>query len=428
MDYQHSRTPSRLPLRLAAFIVLTLAALMLLPSVALAQSVSLTATVNGDKSVDLDLSNGPSNWWFRINSGSCAAVTGNSVNGIQGYKAGTYSVRAYSDGNCGAEIANTTFTIPTASLAATVNSNRSVDLTLSNGPSNWYFRIGYGSCVAVSGTTVSGIQGYQTGFYSVGAFSGAGCKGFIAVADFIIPDPPPLTATLATTVNPGPSVDLTLTNGPNNWWFRINWWGSCTAVTGSSVNNIQGYKPATYSVDAYSDSNCNTKIASASFTIPELALAIAVDSSDRSVDLTLTGGPTNWWFRIGWWGNCTAATGTTVSNILGYQSGSYIVAVYPAAGCAFGSHITAESFTMPTATLTATVTDDLKVDLTLTGGPSSWWYRINSGGYCTAAPGTTVSGIKGYKPGTHSVSAHSDSGCKYHVASTLFIISQITVN
>ena len=255
----------------------------------LAQSASLTATVNSDKSVDLDLSNGPADWWFRINSwGTCTAVSGTSVNGIQGYQPGTHSVTAYSDNDCDTKLAETTFTIPAASLAVTVNGDRSVDLTLSNGPSPWYFRIDGGSCTTVNGTTVSGIKGYKPGFYSVGAFATAGCKDFLAVADFTIPDPPPPTATLTTTVNPGPSVNLALTNGPsnNNWWFRINWWGSCTAVTGTNtVNNIQGYKVGTHSVDAYSDSGCDTKIASSSFTIPALALDADVDRADWSLDL-----------------------------------------------------------------------------------------------------------------------------------------------
>ena len=431
MDYQHSRTPSRLPLRLAAFIVLTLAALMLLPSVALAQSVSLTATVNGDKSVDLDLSNGPSNWWFRINWwGTCTAVNNSStVNGISGYQVGTHSVWAYSDSNCASQIATTTFTIQNASLSATVNGDRSVDLTLTNGPNDWYFRISSGSCTAVSGNTVSNIRGYQPGSYGVGAFSGAGCTDFIAAADFTIPDPPPPTATLATTVNPGPSVNLTLTNGPsnNNWWFRINWWGTCTAVGGNVASNIQGYAPGTHSVDAYSDSGCHTKIASSSFTIPDLELAATVND-DWSVDLTLTGGPSDWWFRINWWGTCTSASGTTASNIRGYQSGSHIVAVYPASGCANGSHITAQSFTVPTATLATTVFDDSSVELTLTNGPSDWWFRINSWGTCTAAPGTTVSNIQGYQDGTYTVKAYSDSGCNYAVASASFTISILTVN
>ena len=193
---------------------------------------SLTATVNWDKSVDLTLTDGPTDWWFKINWwGTCTAVTGTAINGIQGYSLGTHSVWAYSDSSCNTQIAATTFTIPAAiaSLAATVNSDRSVDLTLSNGPSNWYFRIGnsngWGTCTAVSGTTVSGIRGYAPGSYGVGAFATAGCTDFLADADFTIPDPPAPTATLATTVNPGPSVDLTLTDGPGNWWFRINWWG-----------------------------------------------------------------------------------------------------------------------------------------------------------------------------------------------------------
>ena len=347
----------------------------------------------------------------------------NTVNGIQGYQSGTYTVRAYSDSNCGDQITWADFMILTAALTATVNADRSVDLTLSGHTGNWWFRIGWGSCAAVTGTTVSGISGYQTGTYSVAAYSGSDCTGLIGAANFIIPDPPAPTATLETTVNPGPSVDLALTNGPGNWWFRINWWGSCTAVSGTSVNNIQGYKAGVHPVTAYSDSACNTEIASSSFTIAALALTVAVDSADWSVDLMLSGGPSNWWFRIGWWGNCAAASGTGVSNIRGYQSGSHLVAVYPAAGCEMGSHIAAESFTIPSATLTAAPDSDRSVDLTLKDGPSNWWFRINWWGGCTAAPGTTVSNIQGYQSGSHSVSAYSDSGCKYHVASTSFTLT-----
>ena len=308
-----------------------------------------------------------------------------------------------------------------------MDSNRAVTLTLTNGPSPWYFRIGGGSCTTVSsGNTVSNIKGYQPGYHPVGAFATAGCKDFLADAGFVIPDPPRPTATLTTTVNPGPSVNLTLTNGPsnNNWWFKINWWGGCTAVTGTNtVNNIQGYAPGTHSVDAYSDSGCETKIASSSFIIPDPTLTITVND-DRSVDLTLAGGPTDWWFRIGWWGNCTAASGTSVNGIRGYPSGSYIVAVYPDSKCEFGEHITAESFTIPTATLTATVQSDRSVNLNLSNpnGPDNWWFRINSWGICTATSGTTVSNIRGYQPGTYTVKAYSNSGCNYHVAATTFTI------
>ena len=388
----------------------------------MANSPSLSATVSSDRAVSLTINNHSGNWWFKIeNWGTCTAASGNTVSNIRGYKAGTYNVWAYDDSNCSSQIASTSFTIQNPSLSATVNSDHSVDLTLTNGPPNWYFRIGYGTCTAATGSAFTGIRGYKEGTYAVGAFSKSNCTDFLSDANFIIPAPAPPTATLATTVNTDKSVNLTLTNGPSNWWFRINWWGSCTAATGTNYNDIRGYKAGTHTVRAYSDSNCGTEVAApASFTIPELALSIAVDSSDRSVDLMLTGGPSNWWFRIGWWGNCTAATGTTVSGIRGYKSGSYIVAVYPAAGCAFGSHITAESFTMPAATLSHTFNSDRSVNLTLTGGPSNWWFRINWWGTCTATTADTVSNIAGYNPGTHYVTAYSDSGCKYHVASSSF--------
>ena len=95
-------TPScpRLPWRLAALLALTLAALLAVPSVALAQSASLTATRNADWSVDLTLSDGPNDWWFRINSwGTCTPASGTTFSNIRGYGAGTHSVWAYADGN-----------------------------------------------------------------------------------------------------------------------------------------------------------------------------------------------------------------------------------------------------------------------------------------------------------------------------------------
>ena len=496
------RALSHLRLILAALVLLGVAGFY--PPPTSAQSASLTATVHGDKSVDLAISNHQGNWWFRINSwGTCTAVTGNSINGIQGYKPGTHSVWAYSNSNCGAQIAATTFTISAASLTATVNSDRSVDLTLSNGPSPWYFRIGIGTCTAVTGTTISGIQGYAPGYHEATAFANAGCTDFLTDAYFVIPDPPP-PATLAATVHGDKSVDLAISNHQGNWWFRINSWGTCTAVTGNSINGIRGYKAGTHSVWAYSDSNCGAQIAATTFTISAASLTATVNSdrsvdltlsngpspwyfrigigtctavtgttisgiqgyapgyheatafanagctdfladayfvipdppptatlattvnNDRSVDLTLTDGPSNWWFKIGWWGTCTATTGTTVTNIRGYQPGTHSVDAYSDSGC--HTKIASSSFTIPAATLTAAVNTDRSVALTLTGGPSNWWFRINWWGACTAAMGNTVSGIQGYQPGTHAVAAYSDGGCNYHVAATTFSLYSLSAS
>ena len=253
-----------------------------------------------------------------------------------------------------------------ASLTATVNSDRSVDLTLSNGPSPWYFRIGIGTCTAVTGNSITGIRGYAPGYHEVSAFAAAGCAGtdFLTDAYFVIP-----TTTLAATVNSDRSVDLTLSNGPSNWWFRINWWGTCTAASGNTASNIQGYKAGTHTVDVYSDSGCHTKIASSSFTIPTATLTATVDS-DRSVDLTLSNGPSNWWFKINSWGTCTAVSGNSITGIRGYKPGTHTVRAYSNSNCA--NQVATTTFTISAASLTATVNSDHSVDLTLSNGPSHW--------------------------------------------------------
>ena len=391
-----------------------------------AQSTSLTATVNGDKSVDLALSNGPTDWWFRINSGTCTAVSGTAVNGIQGYQPGNHWVKAYSDNGCNTQIAETTFTIVAASLTATVNADSSVDLTLANGPDTWYFRITeYGTCTTASGNTVSNIKGYQPGTYVVIAYSKNTCKNLLAHTDFTIPEPPPSNATLTTTITAGPASNLTLTDGPNDWWFKIGN-GSCTAASGATVSDIKGYRVGTHAVKAYSNDGCTAEIASASFTIPELEMTASVND-DWSVDLDVVGDPVDWWFHINW-GHCTKSSGAAYHGIRGYRSGTYIAMLYPEDGCEGYSHDTAASFIIPTATLTTTVHDDRTVDLQLDNGPSDWWFRINSWGGCTATNGKTVTGIDGYRTGTHHVKTYSDAGCKYLVATAQFTLPPVQLN
>ena len=354
------------------------------------------------------------NWWFRINWwGTCTAATTGTVDNIGGYTGGPHDVWAYSDSNCDNQIATARFTVQEPALAATVDDDRSVTLDLANGPPTWAFRItGSGTCTPATGTQVTNIRGYQAGTYSVAAFADSACTTYIMDTAFTIP-----TATLATMVDTNDrSVDLALTGGPNSWWFRINSWGTCTPASGTSFDNIGGYKGGPHSVAAYSDSGCNYHIASSSFTIPTATLTATVDPADWSVDLSLSNGPGNWWFRINWWGTCTPASGTTVTDIRGYAAGEHVVAVFPDANCGSHGAIAGTTFTIPSATLTATVKDDRAFDLTLANGPTNWWFRINSWGTCTPASGTTVSDIRGYAAGEYDVWAYSDSGCTYRVA------------
>ena len=70
-----------------------------------------------------------------------------------------------------------------------------------------------------------------------------------------------LTATVANS-----QVVLTLSNGPANWWFKIDTAGTCTAASGTTVSGIGGYT-GPHTVTAYSNDTCTTEIASASFTV-----------------------------------------------------------------------------------------------------------------------------------------------------------------
>ena len=149
-------------------------------------TLDLRATVDSNVWINLELKNGPSNWWFKINQGSCTAASGSYVGGIYGYQAGTYQVKAFSDSTCATELDTASFTIQEIILTATVNDSNAIDLALANGPHHWWFKINNDSCTPVQGTRVNGISGYGTGAYNVIASSNPWCNGQIDTAQFTI--------------------------------------------------------------------------------------------------------------------------------------------------------------------------------------------------------------------------------------------------
>ena len=388
------------------------------------QNASLAVTANW--AVTLTLTGHQGNWWFRINWwGTCTAATGTEVTGIRGYTGGPHSVTAYSDSNCGTQIASATFTVTNPSLAATVTNDWSVDLTLSSGPNEWWFIIGWGTCTAATGTSFDNIRGYAPGTHIVVATSDSACSQHVATTAFTVPD-----TTLAATVDATDrSVDLRLRDYPGAspiWAFRIDG-GTCTAASGHIVSNIRGYQAGEYVVKAYSDSGCdsNYEIAQVSFTMPAATLSTSVSS--WLVDLTLANGPDNWWFRINSWGTCTQASGsTTHTGIGGYKGGPHSVSAYSDSGCNY--HVASSSFTIPAPILSTAVKTGGAFDLTLTDGPANWWFIVDYFGTCTAATSPTVSNIAGYQKGAHVVWAYRDSACGSPIASLVFTIGDLTVS
>ena len=150
---------------------------------------SLSASVSVG-AVSITLSNHYSDWWFTLDNGSCAQASGSEVGNIRGYPrtyAYTLSISAYSDGACQSALDSATLDMPAISLSSSVSDGK-VDLTLSNYGMDWEFRIGWGTCTSVSGDTVSGIAGYQSGTYSVKAYrNGSGCGDELGATSFTIP-------------------------------------------------------------------------------------------------------------------------------------------------------------------------------------------------------------------------------------------------
>ena len=193
----------------------------------------LTATTDlTDYSVDLGLANGPVNWWFHINSGTCTAASGTEVTGIRGYAVDTqHEVGAYADASCSQALAQASFELPEASLGASWDYD-SDTVTLETGYlTTWWFRINDGTCTQVNGRTVTGIAGYQKGEYTVRAYSMPNCTTEVASAQLWVGVLASVRIHLERLLAGRWHYPYRSWRGENDqyrpWWFRINN-GTCT--------------------------------------------------------------------------------------------------------------------------------------------------------------------------------------------------------
>ena len=91
------------------------------------ESPTLTATVGTDDSVDLSLANGPSSWWYKVNTGSCTSASATSVTDVTGTVSGSNTATAYSDSACSTQIATKSFTITPPSIVVSGQTSLTID-------------------------------------------------------------------------------------------------------------------------------------------------------------------------------------------------------------------------------------------------------------------------------------------------------------
>ena len=352
-------------------------------------SVRLDADVgNGDFSLRIVGHSG--DWWYSIYDGDCMETDSRNYGPIRGYgqpSEWTMTIRAYSDSACANEIASTTLDMPATGLSASVRTGE-VEFTLSNYSLDWWLSIDGGSCTRVSGNTTS-IVPHQAGQFTARAFKAdlicASAVAFLGEATYNVTIDDMALVLSASASDSVVGITLSKHDGsayPNGWWFRIDD-GGCTGVSGSTVSGIRGYHRTydwTMNIRAYSDSGCSVQVAYTTLDMPAISLSASV--SDGAVSLRLGHYPTDW---IGWWfridnGSCTQASGSTVGNIRGYgqpNAWTMTIRAYSDGGCA--NPLDTATLDMPATSLSASVSGDNKVDLTLSNYALNWWFRIGGG-------------------------------------------------
>ena len=381
-------------------------------------TASLSATVDDDWQYTATLTDGPNNWWLTLDGAGCVSATGSSFSS-KAAKSGSRSVAAYSDSACSSQIASATFTIADASLSATVASDQSVDLALSNGPTSWWYKDASDSCTSASGTAANDLTGYAVGSHTATAYVDNNCRQDIAEASFTIATTHTLNVGFA---NGNAYLQLNPTHN-TDWWYRADN-GSCTQVYKRNTTQaaLTGLTPgSSHTATAYRDSGCVTAMTpTTSFTVPSLSATVG---SDQSVDLALSDYPggSSWWYKDAS-GTCTAASGTTVDDLTGYAVGTHTITAYGQNNCTSSYWIASASFTIAhTTTVDVSVSDGdvyLRPD-----HAGDWWYQIDSGS-CTKATARNHGPISGISAGSHTATVYRDSGCVTAMAASTFTIPQ----
>ena len=183
-----------------------------------------------------------------------------------------------------------------ASLTATVSDGK-VTLTLANGPSNWWFKIGgTGTCTAASGSTVSNIGGY-TGTQSVKAYSDNLCANELAATTFTVVVPPSLTASGIS----GTGATLTVGGHSGDWYYKgisgTEASTDCVTVSGSTTATLSGLTAdKLYGYTAYSGASCTgTEIGADYFSTNDFDVGNLAETaaSNKTCSLGVVGTVTN---------------------------------------------------------------------------------------------------------------------------------------
>ena len=307
----------------------------------LASAVTLKASKVEDTTVTLTITNHTGNWYYKLDGyDACTLVTGASANLTGLFQGARHTYRAYSGyitdrgaSGCQTQLAAVTFltkpgmvgqgrngpavevTPGNGSLAVDWSIlNRGDGINVSSGQVTGYkvqwktSRQSYNTTRQKTVTTVNGIPvfGLHTDIRISSTITGLtndvaytvrviayNSTGDGSPSSEVSGTPLASAVTLAASAVEVTTATLTIANHTGNWYYRYispvddSW--SCTSVAGSSIalSNLVGN--TSYTLKAYSDSNCTTKLASSTFlTKPGKPAKPTVTAGPGSGEVTLS--------------------------------------------------------------------------------------------------------------------------------------------
>lgn len=249
---------------------------------------------------------------------------------------GDYSITAYSR-----QFTFTTDT-ETAELSATSITPSTATLTLTGHAGSWWFEGGKdgatGTCTASSGASLSGLDSASN--YTYRAYSDSGCTTQIASASFTTLAGPSLSISDIAVF----SATATLNNYQGTWYRKLGG-GDCTASAVAAVTLANLTADTPYTLDAYSDSTCTTRIASATFRTSTPILT-AAEITGTTAALSLPGYGLAWSVRqiLPALGQCAVVPANGAHRLSGlFPLTAYTYSAYSDDDCV--SAITSASFT-----------------------------------------------------------------------------------
>ncbi len=425
---------------------------------------TLTASSVEAATATLTIGNHSGDWYYKANAAPHASCSSSAVSGttkdLTGLSGNTsYTYTAYSDSGCGTELATASAFLtkpgkPTRPVAASGGGSGTLTLTASVAGSatltKWQYKQkeGTGNFDAnwtnIASTAkslnhdITGLTDGTSYQYKVRAVNATGNGADSDASTAAAPADETLTASSVT----HNSATLTIGNWTGDWYYRytVPTGGSCStnAVTTTSVDLTNLSTNTDYTYKAYSDSGCNTEVATETLlTKPGKPTKPVAASGTGSGKLTVTASVTGSGTLTGWeivkkegssnfettWADVSSTSTSlnhTVANLTDGTSYQFKVRAVNATGT--GADSDASTAIAPAdETLNASGVEVATATLTIGNHTGNWYYKANAAPHAScsssAVTGTTkdLTGLSGNTSYTYT--AYSDSGCGTELAS-----------